>query len=73
MFEVIYIGARVSGEYEGRHYEYTPIVVVDDRARPSIEKVRDASLLNGIKSGELIDIYYDTYGKITYISRKEKK
>lgn len=74
MFEVIYIGARISGDYEGRHYEYTPIVIVDANGRPVIEKVRSADLLKGIESGMLIDIYYDKYGKVTLLvpHRKEK-
>ena len=68
MTTVIYIGKVISGEYQGVHYEYTPIVVIDDKGRPYIEKIKDRNLLKGITAGSYVNLYYDKYGKVTYLT-----
>ena len=71
MSTVIYIGKVISGEYQGVHYEYTPIVVIDEKGRPSIEKIKDKNLLKGLTAGSLVNLYYDKYGKVTYLTAQK--
>lgn len=70
MYTLIYIGALKEGDYEGKHYSYTPCVFADDKGYPTIEKVKDINVVNkSLRNhiGEGFEIYYDRYGKLSMV------
>lgn len=72
---LIYIGPKVEGDFDGKHFMFWQAVFADANGRPFIEKFKDENVLKALNGGvgSPYEIYYDKYGKLAMVSRVNRE